>query len=417
MPKEQEIQIKLSGRVDSSYNKSISAASQKMSELKRGTKDVSQGFSDAEKSGKDFGAGSADAVSNLGSALAAAGIVMLLKETASAFFECAEAAEQYEYSLAKISTIADTTKVSMETVNNDIFSLSQETGQSVGDLSESVYQAMSASVDSADAVSFVADANKLAVGGFTDTTTAVDVLTTALNAYGLETSKAGEISDMLITTQKLGKTTVGELGSTIGSVIPTAAAYHVNMANISSAMVEMTKQGINTANASTACQTYGNGMKIYANKLVVFSEEVYEKKSAVRTITRNDIIDGTFSARFDLIRQYTGCEYEYDVGDTHWTKSLYFVVKPEIKISVGQCDSEAEGLIKGKAKVNGANRDLQIITFQILGDPRMVSTATFNLSGFGGLDGKYYINKTVNTFSSSGGFTQEIEARRIQQRL
>lgn len=165
------------------------------------------------------------------------------------------------------------------------------------------------------------------------------------------------------------------------------------------------------------CQTYGNGMKIYANKLVVFSEEVYEKKSAVRTITRNDIIDGTFSARFDLIRQYTGCEYEYDVGDTHWTKSLYFVVKPEIKISVGQCDSEAEGLIKGKAKVNGANRDLQIITFQILGDPRMVSTATFNLSGFGGLDGKYYINKTVNTFSSSGGFTQEIEARRIQQRL
>ena len=165
------------------------------------------------------------------------------------------------------------------------------------------------------------------------------------------------------------------------------------------------------------CQTYGNGMKIYANKLVVFSEEVYEKKSAVRTITRNDIIDGTFSARFDLIRQYTGCEYEYDVGDTHWTKSLYFVVKPEIKISVGQCDSEAEGLIKGKAKVNGANRDLQIVTFQILGDPRMVSTATFNLSGFGGLDGKYYINKTVNTFSSSGGFTQEIEARRIQQRL
>lgn len=252
MPKEQEIQIKLSGRVDSSYNKSISAASQKMSELKRGTKDVSQGFSDAEKSGKDFGSGSANAVSELESALAAAGIVMLLKETASAFFECAEAAEQYEYALAKISTIADTTKVSMETVNTDIFSLSQETGQSVGDLSESVYQAMSASVDSADAVSFVADANKLAVGGFTDTTTAVDVLTTALNAYGLETSKAGEISDMLITTQKLGKTTVGELGSTIGSVIPTAAAYHVNMANISSAMVEMTKQGINTANASTA---------------------------------------------------------------------------------------------------------------------------------------------------------------------
>lgn len=247
----QELIFKLKGQLDSSYDKSISAASQKMSELSRGAKDVSQSFSDAEKGGRDFGSGSADAVSDLESALAAAGIAVFLKETASAFLECAEAAEQYEYALAKISTIADTTKVSMETVNTDIFSLSQETGQSVGDLSESVYQAMSASVDSADAVSFVADANKLAVGGFTDTTTAVDVLTTALNAYGLETSKAGEISDMLITTQKLGKTTVGELGQNLGSVIPTAAAFNVNMANISSAMVGMTKQGINTANAST----------------------------------------------------------------------------------------------------------------------------------------------------------------------
>ena len=252
MPKEQEIQVKISGRVDSSYNKSISAASQKMSDLNRGTKDVSQGFADAEKSGEQFGAGSVGAVSSLESALAAAGIIALLGETASAFMECTEAAAEYESALAKISTIADTTITPMREIHDEVFALSQETGQSVNDLSESVYQAISASVDTADSVSFVADANKLAVGGFTDTTTAVDVLTTAINAYGLEASAAGEISDMLITTQKLGKTTVAELGQSIGTVIPTAAAYHVNMANISSAMVEMTKQGINTANSSTA---------------------------------------------------------------------------------------------------------------------------------------------------------------------
>lgn len=165
------------------------------------------------------------------------------------------------------------------------------------------------------------------------------------------------------------------------------------------------------------CQTYGNGMKIYSDKLVVFSEEAYEKKPAIRTITANDIIDNSLSARFNLTRQYTGYEYEYDVGDTHWTKSKYFIVKPEIKISVGQCENDNDGTLKGQAKVNQANRDLQMIYFQILGDPKMISTATFNLSGYGGLDGKYYVNKVTNRFTSSGGFTQEIEARKIQQRL
>ena len=166
------------------------------------------------------------------------------------------------------------------------------------------------------------------------------------------------------------------------------------------------------------CQTYGNGMKIYSDKLVVFAEETYEKKAAVRTIGHRDILDGSFSARFNLTRQYTGYKYEYDDSSgTHWIKGKGFAISPEIIISVGQCDNDRDGVLKGQAKVNEANRDLQIINFEIMGDPKMVSTATFNLSGFGGLDGKYYINKTVNKFSASGGFTQEIEARKIQQRL
>ena len=252
MPKTQEIQVKISGRVDSSYNKSISAASQKMSELTKGSKNISDGFSAAEKSGRSFGSGSSAAVSDLDAALASAGIMAILGETAQAFMECAEAAAKYETGLAKISTIADPAQASMEAIKTDITALSQETGQSVNDLSESVYQAISASVSTAGAVDFVRQSNMLAVGGFTDTTTAVDVLTTAINAYGLETSQATEISDMLITTQKLGKTTVGELGSTLGTVIPTAAAYKTNMENVSAAMVTMTKQGINTATAGTS---------------------------------------------------------------------------------------------------------------------------------------------------------------------
>ena len=260
--KNQELIFKLKGQLDASYSRSVTAASQKMQELTKNAKGTADGFSVAERAGTDFGDHAATSVSDLEAALASAGIVAIIGETAQAFMECAEAAAEYETALAKISTIAETALAKISTIadpaqasiaeiKEDISALSQETGQSVGDLSESVYQAISASVDTANAVDFVQQANMLAVGGFTDTTTAVDVLTTAINAYGLETSRAADVSDMLITTQKLGKTTVGELGSTLGTVIPTAAAYKVNLENVSAAMVAMTKQGINTATSST----------------------------------------------------------------------------------------------------------------------------------------------------------------------
>lgn len=164
-------------------------------------------------------------------------------------------------------------------------------------------------------------------------------------------------------------------------------------------------------------QTYGNGFKIYSDKVVVFPEENYEKKAAVCTIGKDDILEDSLSARVDLIRQYTGYVYEYDNKGTNRRVGVFFQTTPSIMIDVGFNDSEQIGIMKGRAKVNEANRDMEIINFNILGDPQMVSTATFNLTGYGGLNGKYYVNKVVNSFSASSGFTQEIEARRIQQRL
>lgn len=128
------------------------------------------------------------------------------RKVLDSLMDCVDASSQFETSLAKLSTIADTGSVSLNTLSGDLLSLSNDTGVAVTSLTESAYQAISASVDTASAVDFVAQANELAVGGFTSTETAVDVLSTAINAYGLEVSQAGQLSDYLITTQNLGKT-------------------------------------------------------------------------------------------------------------------------------------------------------------------------------------------------------------------
>lgn len=204
----------------------------------------------ADDSGK-LGKKGAGAITNLKDVLVNAGIVMGLKKIGDAFLECSRSAAEFESGIAKVSTIADTSRVSLSTIEADIMSLSRNTGQSAGDITEAAYQAMSASVDTASAVQFVDEANKLAVGGFTQQATAADVLTTAINAYGLQVAEATRLSDMLIMTQNLGKTTVDELAQNMGRVIPLASAYNVEMDNLSAAYAEMTKNGIATAESTT----------------------------------------------------------------------------------------------------------------------------------------------------------------------
>lgn len=202
---------------------------------------------DSEKLGDKGG----NAISELESIIAGAGIVMGLKKIGEAFLDCSNSAAQFEASIAKVSTIADTSQVSLSTIESYIMALSRSTGQGAGDLTEATYQAISASVDTAYAVKFVDEANKLAVGGFTQQATAADVLTTAINAYGLAVSEATQVSDMLITTQNLGKTTVDELAQNMGRVIPLAAAYNVEMDNLSTGYAILTKNGIATAESTT----------------------------------------------------------------------------------------------------------------------------------------------------------------------
>lgn len=192
-----------------------------------------------------------DGIKELQGVLASAGIAATLNEIKNGFFDCSEAAAQFETSTAMVATIADTSQKSLSSISKEVRSYSNETGEAASDMAEATYQAISASVNTADAAAFAGTATKLAVGGFTSATTAVDVLTTAINSYGLAASDATQLSDYFITTQNLGKTSVDQLAQSVGKVIPLASAYNVQMDNLSSAYAVLTANGIATAESGT----------------------------------------------------------------------------------------------------------------------------------------------------------------------
>lgn len=162
----------------------------------------------------------------------------------------------FEDSMAKVSTIADATEVPMDDMQKAILNLSNQTRISAEEIAQNVYDSISAGQKTGDAVNFVSKSTKLAKAGFADAGAALDVLTTIMNAYGLKASEVTNVSDMLIQTQNLGKTTVADLASSMGKVIPTANAYGVSLDELCAGYAIMTANGVATAESTT----YMNGM-------------------------------------------------------------------------------------------------------------------------------------------------------------
>lgn len=160
-------------------------------------------------------------------------------------------ASDFQNGMNKMSTLFDTSKTSVKGLSSEFLNLSNKTCISATELAEAGYQALSAGQSVDKVGKFVETAGNLAKAGFTSTTTAVDVLTTAMNAYGKNAGSADDIANKLVRTQNLGKTTVDELASSMGKIIPTASSMGVNIDNLTSGYVSLTKQGISTAESTT----------------------------------------------------------------------------------------------------------------------------------------------------------------------
>lgn len=213
------------------------------------TEELSKATEKASEEAESVGKKGVDAVTSIASAIAAAGITKAVKEIADALMEAVEAAAKAETEFAKLQTIAGENSMGM--LKDQIKGLSAETGVAQRALSGVAYNAISAGAAVEESVGTAGAATKLATAGFTETSAALSVVTTAMNSYGDAAGEAIDISDSLIMVQNLGVTTVGELSSSMGKAISTASAYNVSLGNVESAYVSVTKAGINTAEGTT----------------------------------------------------------------------------------------------------------------------------------------------------------------------
>jgi TP901 family phage tail tape measure protein len=129
--------------------------------------------------------------------------------------------------------------------------LSKEFGIAQDVLTGGLYQALSAGVPKDNALEFMQVASQAAIAGVTDVETAVDGLTTIVNAFGLDTEEAQAVADSMFAAVKGGKTTFEELSASLFNVGPAAAAAGVSFEEVNAAIATMTAAGVPTAQATT----------------------------------------------------------------------------------------------------------------------------------------------------------------------
>ena len=229
---------------------------------------------DAGDDAEDFGERSQSAVEGLDKLLATVGIVAALTAIGSAFMGCSQAAAEFETNVAMVSTVADTTVLSAGELSAQISDLSMDTARNVNELADASYNAISAGVATEAAVATVGEASKLATAGFTSSSSALSVLTTTLNAYGLEASEVTNISDSLVTSQNLGVLTIDQMASSMGKAISTASAYSVDLYNLESGYISLTKAGISVEESTTYISSMFNELgSAGSNVATIITEE------------------------------------------------------------------------------------------------------------------------------------------------
>lgn len=159
--------------------------------------------------------------------------------------------KQFQQSMKEVATLSSGIKGSLTDFMNSVIDITREIPVGAVESAKALYQIVSAGHDGADAMNILKVSAKAAIGGVTETATSADAITTILNAYKKGASEAENISDMLFTTAKLGKTTMGELGRSIAQAAPIASSFGIDIEDVLAAVVSITKQGVPTAEAMT----------------------------------------------------------------------------------------------------------------------------------------------------------------------
>lgn len=206
------------------------------------------------------------------------------------------------------------------------------------------------------------------------------------------------------------KTTLEEIASQIAAKAGVSLYYDADTVQI--AEIEQNKQ-TDSAFLYSLCEKYGLAMKVYNHKIVIFDIVRYEEKGAVLTMKETDVISWSFNTTVD--GTYTGVNLNYTDPDTENTIKVTMGSAGRMYAINTQASSQYDAELQAAAKANAANRGIQTMEITIRANPKVVASHCVMISGFGKIDGKYYVDKIKHSLGK--GYTMQLSVHKVQKAI
>lgn len=161
------------------------------------------------------------------------------------------------------------------------------------------------------------------------------------------------------------------------------------------------------------CKKYGLILKVYAGRLWVYDREVYKEKRAVKTFKPGDIKRGSLNYSTTLSGTFTGGYFNYTDPDADCDISCSVGGGTHTKNLSQRASSVYDASVQLCAEINNANHGTEKLKFAVAGNFDICAGNNIQLSGYGKLDGKYFVDKATHKISKSGGFTSTLECSGI----
>lgn len=224
---------------------------------------------------------------------------------------------EFERAMTEVHTITDLSAEAMHGYGREVQDFAMKYGIDATETAKALYQVISAGIPQDSAMIVLGESMKFAKASLTDAAASVDLMTTVMNSYRLEAGQASAVTDTLFTTIRLGKTTGAELASTLGRVVPVAAAAGVGLTDLSASMVALTRAGLSTDEAVTSLRALltavvapADGAKeaIAALGLEFFNEQALGTEGGIFRMLRElqEEGDGTVAQLAEIIPNVRG---------------------------------------------------------------------------------------------------------------
>lgn len=154
--------------------------------------------------------------------------------------------------IAEIQTISQSAKISTDEWADSLVRLSNAYGFDVIDVAKAGYEAISNQIaKGAEVTPFLAQAFEFARATSSTAAESVDLLSSALNGYGLGAEHTQRVSAILFKTIELGRVRASELAQTLGNSTPIANALGISLEELSAGVATLTIQGVKPHTALT----------------------------------------------------------------------------------------------------------------------------------------------------------------------